>query len=145
MTQSRIMVTLQSQKNMFFYGHQYFYFIFLFKYMPFGSMNMLFILQILHFKFFALLVLLFCPLRSIFMRFLGSSSFFSNIFKKFQRIIIFRRKQFWKMLAISVYIKFWILTKKKGGKFYFPKIGIFRGIIRNYVTKNNFFHFFSWI
>ena len=48
---------------------------------------MLFILQILHFYFFALLVLLFCPLRSIFMRFwaLAHSSF--NIFQKFQRII----------------------------------------------------------
>ena len=45
-------------------------------------MNVLFILQILHFYFFALLVLLFCPLRSIFMRFLGSSSFVFQYFSK---------------------------------------------------------------
>ena len=46
------MVTLQSRKTCFFYGHQLFFKNFFFKYMPFGSMNMLFILQILHFYFF---------------------------------------------------------------------------------------------
>ena len=37
--------------------------------MPFGVMNMLVILQMLHSYFFAFLVILFCPLRTIFIRF----------------------------------------------------------------------------
>ena len=38
-----------------------FFQFFLFKYMPFGSMNMLFILQILHFYFFPFLFYFFAP------------------------------------------------------------------------------------
>ena len=43
--------------------------------MPFGSMNMLLILQILHFNF--------CPLRSFFMRFFAISQPSCNILKYF--------------------------------------------------------------
>ena len=58
---------------------------------------------------------------------------------------LFRRKKFWKMLVISVDIEFWRLYEKEGGTVFFSKIGIFRGIIRNYVTKNIFFsNIFFW-
>ena len=52
---------------------------------------MLFILQILHFYLIARLVLLFCPLRSIFMRFLGHSSFiFQRIMKAVLNALLLR-------------------------------------------------------
>ena len=58
---------------------------------------------------------------------------------------LFRRKKFWKMLVISVDIEYWRLYENEGGTVFFSKIGIFRGIIRNYVTKNIFFsYFFFW-
>ena len=70
------------KKNVFFYGHQYSKKKFFKFYMPFGSMNMLYILQILHFYFFVLLPSLFCPLRSIFIRFFASSSAVIRYFLK---------------------------------------------------------------
>ena len=48
---------------------------------------------------------------------------------------LFRRKKFWKMLVISVDIEFWRLYEKEGGTVFFSKIGIFRGIIRNFFLE----------
>ena len=64
--------------------------------MPFGSMNMLFILQILHFYFFPLLVLLFCPLAQFSCGFwaLAHSSF--NISMRFfwgMTLVCMRRRK----------------------------------------------------
>ena len=61
-TQSQIswlLVTLQSKKKRFFlWSTIFFSLFFFFKYMPFGSMHMLFILQIFYF-YFLVIVLLF--------------------------------------------------------------------------------------
>jgi len=99
--------------------------------MPFGSMNMLFILQILHFYFFALLVLLFCPLRSICIRFFGSSSF---VFQYFSKI-----STDYESGALCASFKVWHLYVCEE-----KKIDPKRSFTAKTQKKHHFFLFFDW-